>query len=111
MSIGGVPVITGSPTQIDGGYDSFIASIQPDGIVTWTMGVGGDGNNYDYIQDVTTDSKDNVIITGYSNSPTVYFGEISIQSNLISENYVSMTVLRNSGLSPYLSPAMPTYFL
>jgi hypothetical protein len=87
VKMGGVPVITGAVDQISAGYDSFVASIEPDGTVAWTQGIGGDGNNYDYVSDVTTDSGNNIIITGYFNSDQISFDGHLVHSFMISENY------------------------
>lgn len=88
MAIGGVPVITGAVDQINAGYDSFIASVRPDGTVAWTQGVGGDGNAYDYIRDVATDSENNIIITGFFNSPQISMDGHVVHAFTISENFI-----------------------
>ena len=87
MKLGGVPVITGSVDQVSGGMDSFVAAIEPNGTVAWTQGIGGDGNNYDYVSDVTTDSENNVIVTGYFNSDQISFDGHVVHSFTLSENY------------------------
>ncbi len=87
VAMGGVPVITGAVSQIDGGYDSFVAAIRPNGTVAWTKGVGGEGNLYDYIQDIKTDSHDNVIFTGYFASPQLSFDGHIVHSFTVSENF------------------------
>ncbi|MBL0743714.1 gliding motility-associated C-terminal domain-containing protein [Chryseolinea lacunae] len=90
VTMGGVPVITGSAVQIEGGYDSFIAAIRPNGTVAWTQGVGGDGNAYDYILDVKTDSQNNIVFTGYFNSPEISVDGLVVHSFTISENFFLM---------------------
>jgi hypothetical protein len=87
VKMGGVPVITGAVDQISAGYDSFVASIEPDGTVAWTQGIGGDGNRYDYVSDVTTDSRDNIIVTGFFNSDQISFDGHLVHSFQGSENY------------------------
>ena len=73
IEMGGVPVITGAADQLNAGLDSFVASILPDGTVAWTHGIGGDGNHFDYAQDVGTDSKSNILVTGYFSSDHISF--------------------------------------
>lgn len=87
MNIGGVPVITGAVNQISGGYDSFVASIDGNGKVLWTQGIGGDGDSYDYVSDVTTDSHNNILVTGNFSSPQISFDGYIVHGHQISENY------------------------
>jgi hypothetical protein len=87
VRMGGVPVITGAVDQVSAGYDSFVASIRPDGTVAWTQGIGGDGNQYDYVSDVSTDSRNNIIVTGFFNSDRISFDGHLVHAFAISENY------------------------
>lgn len=87
ITMGGLPVLTDATDQINAGYDSFIASIEPDGTVAWTQGIGGDGNHYDYVSDVTTDTEDNIIVTGYFNSDRILFDGYEVRGLAFSENY------------------------
>ncbi|HYF67722.1 MAG TPA: hypothetical protein VD884_06285, partial [Ohtaekwangia sp.] len=73
IKMGGVPVTTEAVDQINGGMDSFVASITPNGNVAWIQGIGGDGNEYEYARDVTTDSWNNIIVTGHFSSDKVSF--------------------------------------
>ncbi|MEX2233099.1 MAG: gliding motility-associated C-terminal domain-containing protein [Cyclobacteriaceae bacterium] len=87
VTMGGVPVKTGAVDQVNAGYDSFIAAIRPDGTVAWTQGIGGDGNEYDYVCGVATDSANNVIVTGFFSSPQISFDGHIVHKFAVSENY------------------------
>jgi len=88
IAVGGVPVITGAQNQVAAGYDSFVASIRPDGIALWTQGVGGEGNDYDYTYDVATDSQNNVIIIGFFSSDQIILDGLAVHGFTISQNLI-----------------------
>lgn len=87
IAMGGIPIKTEAVDQLNAGVDSFIASIRAtDGAVAWTQGIGGDGNQYEYITDVTTDSKNDIIVTGYFSSDRISIdGHVVFNSGI--ENY------------------------
>lgn len=71
-----------------GGFDSFVASISPNGSVNWIRDFGGANDfNYDYILGLAVDSQENIAITGFFGSSSVAFDEFIVQGFTISENY------------------------
>ena len=62
-----------------GGEDSFVASITPNGVVSWANGYGGTpGLNPDHIWGVDTDSQNNIVMTGTFASTQIRFGSTTL---------------------------------
>ncbi len=59
-----------------GKSDIFIAKYNPNGNVLWAK--SAEGSNHDFGVGITTDTADNVYLTGYFQSPTLTFGNITL---------------------------------
>ncbi|MDP4267080.1 MAG: SBBP repeat-containing protein [Bacteroidota bacterium] len=62
-----------------GKWDIFIAKYSSDGKCIWAKSAGG--NNYDYGRSITTDSENNIYLTGIYNSGTAIFGDIKLTNS------------------------------
>lgn len=56
--------------------DILIFKLDPEGSVVWTLPIVGDPYEHDYAEDITLDSSENVWITGWTASGSVYFYRI-----------------------------------
>lgn len=59
-----------------GGFDSFIAKLDPEGNVLWVESFGGASN--DFLRPLKLDANDNIYVTGYFYSPTLILDDFSI---------------------------------
>ncbi len=72
-----------------GGFDSFVARLSNSGSVLWAKDIGGSGSgNYpDYVWETSVDSKGNVIIGGWFESPVLQIDNFFFNATAISTNY------------------------
>lgn len=83
LQIGGVTIVN------RGGIDSFVAKLDEFGNTIWAKDIGGSapGNFPDYIRDVALDTKGNVVIGGWFESPTLQIDNFFFNATAISLNY------------------------
>jgi len=88
-SVGLQPLLFGGLTiQRFGGFDSVVARLSSSGVVEWARCFGGEGSDApDYITASAVDSKGNVLLTGFFESPVIKFDSYTLNLITISENY------------------------
>ncbi len=59
-----------------GSYDVYVVKYSPTGSVLWARSAGGTNNDWGYT--ISTDSADNVYVSGYFNSSSITFGATTL---------------------------------
>jgi hypothetical protein len=71
------PITFGTYTFTNAGWeDIYVVKYTSSGAIAWAKNVGGTG--YDQCNGITVDHSGNVLVTGYSNSPTLSFGSTTL---------------------------------
>ncbi len=81
LNVGGVTIIN------KGGYDSFVVRLNDQGNTVWAKDIGGVGSAPDYVWEVAVDSKGNVAIGGWYESPVLQIDNFFLNATAISKNY------------------------
>ncbi len=74
--------------NVIGGYDSFIAKIDPDGNVLWVKSFGGGSNDFITVFDL--DENDRIFSAGYFYSPSLTLGSIIVTNTGAPDAFLSM---------------------
>ncbi|TVR79069.1 MAG: T9SS C-terminal target domain-containing protein [Chitinophagaceae bacterium] len=80
-------IVFGSDTLINqGDYNIFVVKYDPDGNTVWAHSFGG--NSSDISRGITTDARDNVLVTGYLKSQSIAFGSDTLTNENGSDVFV-----------------------
>lgn len=81
----GNTTLTATDSTHNGASDIYTAKIDPFGNWVWAIKAGGEGT--DEFADLYMDSQNNLYITGYTESPSANFGDITITNPALGDNY------------------------
>lgn len=104
----GNSILTATDPQHYGAFDTYIAKIDASGNWQWAIKAGGAAD--DQLADLYMDSQNNLYITGYTESPSANFGDITITNPAMGDNYFAAKYNSEGNALWAISGGNPTGF-